>query len=464
MNWPRSLVWRLVSRTLAAQVALLAALTVVLSIWTAPPDGGGFFWWQHASQLIVGSLRRDADGALRLVPTPELLDYQARRPGFLFGASADGPGRKLAPGSSGRLAVLFDGIQPLRTHTGAFLVDGDDAGGHPLDGGTLLTDTAFGPVNVFAANGKFQLEDLPAYVWETTVNVGQYAVPALVLGALCMWLTVGTMLRPLRSAARDLAAAEFRTQGQRLPDDGRVPLEILPVVQGVNQALARLEDGLRRQQRFVANAAHEMRTPLGVLLARIESLKDAAERAELTRDGQRVTTLLDQLLAIARLEHRDLDVREEFDLGACAAGVVADLFPLAVDAGRFLDFSAPVDSVMVRGSAQAMASAVSNLIDNALAAEPDGGTVCVVVEHGALVSVADHGPGVNQLDRDLVFEPFWRGAKDQAGTGLGLAIVREIASLHGGEVWIDDTPAGGATFRLSVPEYERSATVAAREP
>lgn len=451
MSQPRSLVWRLLSRTIGAQVALLAVLAVLVSIWNAPVDGDGFFWWPHASRLIVGSLQRGADGALRLAPTPALLDYQARRPGFLFGAAEDADS-DLLPGSSPRLVAVFHAIRPMRTHSGAFVVDGDGTGGGPLNGGTLLTRTAFGPVNLFAANGRFLADDFPAWAGDVGVDIGEFALPALPLGSLCMWLTVRAVLRPLRLAGRDLLGAEFRARQQRLPEDGRVPLEVLPLMQGVNKALTRLEEGLLRQRRFTANAAHEMRTPLGVLRARIDSLADGVERASLQQDGQRITNLLDQLLAIARLEQRNLDAEERFDLAACVGSVVADLFPLAVDAGRSLEFAAPPDEVPVHGSAKAVASAVGNLIDNALAAEPRGGTVGVAVAHGALVSVSDHGPGVGEQERGLVFEAFWRRDENRAGTGLGLAIVREIAALHRGKVWVEETSGGGATFRFQLPE------------
>ena len=206
MSPPTSLVWRLVSRTLAAQVILLVFVAAALAALNAPPDGEGFFWWQHASKLIVSSLTRDTRGNLRLDPTPELLDFQARRPGFLFGASVDGPGEELVQGSSPRLIDLFHKIQPLRTHTGAFLVD-PSAAGPPLNGGTLLTDTIYGPINVFAANGHFQLEDLPAYAAQLATDVAQYALPALFLGAICMATIVRRELRPLRAAGRDMMAA-----------------------------------------------------------------------------------------------------------------------------------------------------------------------------------------------------------------------------------------------------------------
>ena len=200
---------------------------------------------------------------------------------------------------------------------------------------------------------------------------------------------------------------------------------------------------------------------------RIDSLENPKEQAELRRDAQRIVTLLDQLLAIARLEQRDLPVTDAFDLGACARTVVADLVPLALDAGRSLAFEAPQGPVRVWGSAEALASAITNLIDNALAAEPVGGCVEVLITQGARASVADHGAGVRNSERHLLFEPFWRGDKDRVGSGLGLAIVRDIVALHHGTIRIEDTPGGGATFVIELPEFgaaKRPAAVADATP
>ena len=91
------------------------------------------------------------------------------------------------------------------------------------------------------------------------------------------------------------------------------------------------------------------------------------------------------------------------------------------------------------------------MIDNALRAEPAGGMILVSVEDGPSVSVADHGEGVATHDRDAIFEPFWRKTTAIAGTGLGLAIAKELMTAHRGRIWIEDTPGGGATFRLGFP-------------
>jgi signal transduction histidine kinase len=104
---------------------------------------------------------------------------------------------------------------------------------------------------------------------------------------------------------------------------------------------------------------------------------------------------------------------------------------------------------MVRGDRRALESVAVNLLDNALRAEPEGGTVLVQLSPGATLKVVDHGEGVAESDRKLIFEPFWRKSEATPGTGLGLAIVKEIVELHGGRISVEETPGGGATFTLS---------------
>jgi signal transduction histidine kinase len=268
--------------------------------------------------------------------------------------------------------------------------------------------------------------------------------------ALVAWLVVRRSLRPLRLATAGIASLGFDNPGTRLPDDDRIPLELLPLIEGINRALDRLQDGFRRQQRFTANAAHEMRTPLAVLRARIDSLEPIAAQEELRRDAQRITALVDQMLAIARLRQND-DSFEDFDLGGLVAALTGDLAPLAIGADLQITYVPPARPVLVRGNRRAIESAVTNLIDNALHAEPAGGGIAVAVTEDGAVLVIDHGPGIVPEHRELVFEPFWRQDESRTGTGLGLGIVREIAELHGGTVQTTQTHGGGATFRITLP-------------
>jgi signal transduction histidine kinase len=132
--------------------------------------------------------------------------------------------------------------------------------------------------------------------------------------------------------------------------------------------------------------------------------------------------------------------------------MVADYAPLVIENHRNIEFESSGARLIVVGNRRAIECAVANLIDNALRAEPIGGSVIVRVEKGVKISVVDHGEGVPPAARELIFEPFWRGSEASPGTGLGLAIVKELVDLHRGTISLEQTPGGGSTFVIILPQ------------
>lgn len=219
------------------------------------------------------------------------------------------------------------------------------------------------------------------------------------------------------------------------------------------EARRALERAVEQQKRFTANAAHELRTPLAVLRARIDGQPPSPERETLQRDVDRMARLVEQLLAVARLEGRLVTLSDGVDLVAVARDTVARLFPLALSNGREIALTAPDRPVTVRGDTFALEDALRNLIDNALRHSPPGETVEVTVSADPLaLEVADRGSGVPTAVRPHLFEPFCRGADSKGGAGLGLAIVSETATIHNATVSVEDRPGGGTRFRLLFAE------------
>jgi two-component system, OmpR family, sensor kinase len=241
--------------------------------------------------------------------------------------------------------------------------------------------------------------------------------------------------------------------------DARLPLEVQPLVRALNGLLERLATALDIQKAFVADAAHELRTPLAAVQIQAQLVaraKDDATRSEALADLQagvtRATRLAEQLLALARSEPDSFAAARAIDLRALLHDCVAAYAPLAQNRGVDLGIEASEAATLI-GDADSLRVMFNNLVDNATKYTPRGGRVDVslhVVEGHPVVRIADSGPGIELAERDRVFDRFYRvgeGATrartDVAGSGLGLAIVRRIATQHHAAVTLDESPASG---------------------
>jgi two-component system OmpR family sensor kinase len=285
----------------------------------------------------------------------------------------------------------------------------------------------------------------------------------LPLMALAIWTIVGRGLRPLGRLA---AAAAARTPAALDPfPEASVPEEALPLVRSLNDLLARLRGALEAQRAFVADAAHELKTPLAALKLQLQLLEragDGADRTEAMADLaaglDREARLVQQLLTLARVEPEAAATASphvEVALAELVREAVADHVLLAEAKGIDLGAGAVVEAVRVEGEPVGLRTLLGNLVDNALRYTPSGGRVDLSVseaEAGPCLEVADSGPGIPVAERARVFDRFYRlpGAA-ASGSGLGLAIVKAIAGRHGARVELADTPGGGLTVRVSFP-------------
>jgi signal transduction histidine kinase len=276
---------------------------------------------------------------------------------------------------------------------------------------------------------------------------------AAVFAAIYVVLVFGIMRRaiePIRQASCRAAEIGPASTGVRLPVEG-MPKEIRPLILAINEALDRLDRALDVQRRFSADAAHELLTPLAILRAQVETLEDAAAAAPLRREIDAMTEMVQQLLYLADLESQSDGANPDGteDLHAVTADIIAALAPLAIRQRKELALSGDPGPIWVRGSQRMLASAVRNLVSNALAHTPEGTTVEACLSRDGTIRVTDAGPGVPADRREMVFERFWRGAKKSApGAGLGLAIAKLAVETMGGRIWIEDAPGGGACFAI----------------
>jgi signal transduction histidine kinase len=272
--------------------------------------------------------------------------------------------------------------------------------------------------------------------------------PILLLLLLIDILIFRRALDTVRQASTAAASIGPQRTEVRLPEQA-VPSEIAPLVHAVNQALERLEAGFRAQRDFTADMAHELRTPLAIVRARVDSLEPGPVRDQLRADLVGMTRTVNQVLDVAELESFIVATDARADVHAVCADAVALMAPLAVELGQTIALTGAQGPVWVHGHAEALFRAVRNLVENAIRHSPAGVSIEVEVADDGTVRVLDDGPGVPEADRESIFRRFWRRDRGRAESrGLGLAIVARVAEAHEGTVTVQDRPGGGSIFTL----------------
>lgn len=290
------------------------------------------------------------------------------------------------------------------------------------------------------------------------------AVTPLLLLLPLSWIVVGwamnRVLGRLDGLVRDLAG---RNAAMAVPlPTSDVPVEIAPLVEAMNDLILRLRAALDAQKQFVADAAHELRTPLAAMQAQVDALAGAdgsvpvEGRSAVSAGLRRASHLVDQLLRLARLDEQARPTAEPIDLGPLLLDCVADHAVLAERAG--IDLGAGIEvSAMIHGTKAEIRTLVASLLDNALRYTPAGGQVDVGLsrENGQyVVTIRDTGHGLSPGSEERLFDRFFRAApKDIEGTGLGLAIARRVADRHGLGLTVENRRDGrhGVLARIVLP-------------
>jgi signal transduction histidine kinase len=310
-------------------------------------------------------------------------------------------------------------------------------------------DSVAGPVMV-ASGGGTTISSIPSLIatfW-TGISVGLFLV--LSIGAvLIVPRIIRRELRGLKSAAAEARHIDINARGTRLPNDD-LPEEIRALVDAVNGGLARLDNSYELRERFLADAAHELRTPIAILQTRLETSEPFPAQARLLMDVARLSSLADQLLDLQRLDLGELEMGP-VDLVALAETVVGDMAPLAIDGGYDIALEAPDRPVFVKGAEGSLSRALANVVQNAILHGEHRGVIAVTVRDSGEVSVSDGGPGVPPAERDRIFEPFYRTKPQARGAGLGLHLVASIVHMHSGRVTVTESAQGGACFVMNLP-------------
>ncbi|VTU40148.1 sensor histidine kinase [Variovorax sp. PBL-E5] len=302
------------------------------------------------------------------------------------------------------------------------------------------------------------------------VLLPQFAI--LPLAVLLIWLALVRGIKPL--SVVEARIRERRPDDLSPLDESSVPLEVVPLVLSVNELLGKLKDSIGTQKRFLADAAHQLKTPLAGLRMQADlAQREGANADELKqslkqigRASVRATHTVNQLLSLARAEGSGASIgRQPCDLARLTIEVVREAVPRAIEKRIDIGYDgaeAGAPGVLLEGNPTLLKELVRNLVDNALNYTP-----CVPERPGVITArvladpfgriivlqVEDNGPGISESERELVFEPFYRVLGNEAdGSGLGLPIVREIARQHGATVSLEDAHPGqrppGTRFSL----------------
>jgi signal transduction histidine kinase len=418
----RSLQLRL-TLELAALFFVASCLAVGGLIYSASRTAGSLA--DRALGLRAEDLARyvspDATGKPRLDLPPDLKQaYDAAAQRSVF-AIRDKDGR-LIEASTSELGAVVGRWPQADTEPSFFRLTGFGPSRQDYSGVSVLLDSAAGPLSVTVAEVSGGNELVHAMLREFVFDVAWY-VPLFVAVVLLLAIySVRRSIHPLRVASAEASNIGPGSISIRLPE-ADVPTEALPLVLAVNHALDRLEQGFVIQRQFTANAAHELRTPLTIITARLDTLAGNGQLSALRQEVGRMNRLVEQLLCVARLDSVALDVSAPVDLRQIAEEVVGSMAHLALAGGRSIALTGAEHPVRITGNADAIADALRNLIENALAHTGPGTEVIVEVGSEGALSVLDSGPGIPLDDRPRIFDRFWRGKGARSeGAGLGLAI------------------------------------------
>lgn len=280
--------------------------------------------------------------------------------------------------------------------------------------------------------------------------------------SLLLWYGIGRGLLPLRQISDAL------TQRPHLDlsplDEEHVPAEVHEQIHAINHLMARLDQALSLRQRFIADASHQLRTPVTVLKTQAELAQRATTEAELRQAIEhwstgivRLERLVKQLLNLSRSESGS-EREHAFKtllLNDCLAETIAALVPAALKKHLDIQVHLPEEPLWIHGDETLLGEMVSNIVDNAIRYTPDGGQITIQLQHQqniAQITVSDTGIGLPDADLERVFERFYRSAQTPSeGSGLGLAIAHDIAVLHHGSIRLSNRSEGGLQAMILLP-------------
>ena len=331
-------------------------------------------------------------------------------------------------------------------------MESDGSSGNSIMAAALHVDDGHGSYWLRVVRSLKDTESLLAQLMLGALGELDWPIALLLIAVVgVVVVTVLSSLRSLRAVSHQASMLSLHRLDARLHAKN-LPRELVPLVQAVNASLDRLEADFRVQREFTANAAHQLRTPLATLRARLESRFSAQELGDVALEIEQLARLVEQLLCLARLDSQEQFQFAAFDAHAVALEVARELAPVALESDHYVTAATPGASVPAHGNATLTRLVFRNLIENAIQYTPAGTSITLSAD-SATVIIADDGPGIAAHAAASLFERFRRGPNASGpGAGLGLAIAKSIMERQGGRLSLDANAARGARFVMEFPE------------
>lgn len=426
--------------------------SAVVSFWFISTISGETFDKDliNSADSVVGRLRVKGDKVVVDLPPAALDILKHDESDKFYYRVLDSNGQRISgdtglPSPSGDLKVgvprfASERIAGKNVRLAEIRVSVDEA-----EGQTVLVQVA----ETTSGRSRFQQKML--------LSIAAPQLLVIVVGLFAVWYGITKILTPLRSLQQQIANRS--QQDLSALSDVDAPEEVYPLVKTLNHLLSRLREEIKAHQRFIANAAHQLRTPLaglktyssiGMEMTEVEDLRMIVH--ELDQGLDRASRMVSQLLALARTDSGEAAVmrtKTRVDLNFLVSDLVAELIEQAILKDLELTYEASTVSATINCETDGLRHLIVNLVENALYYTPRGGRIVVKVRNegtNIVLSVTDSGPGIPAEEREKVFERFYRVVGTGGnGSGLGLSIVREVANAHSARVSIESAAGGIGT-------------------
>jgi signal transduction histidine kinase len=402
-----------------------------------------FRFIEDATIKVLVSATELSEQGVRLTPSDALRRLQTENPG-LWVVIADARGRRAQLGS---VPAEFFEIERNLASMGPSQLRALP------DSKNLTMRIEIKPVNdqpIHLMVGGVATSSFSTFILYATSFLSPYFITPLILFTLLATpIVVFRATQSVRKLAKDASALDISNLDAHLAED-TVPREIRPLVSAFNAAMDRLGKAYHARDRFLRDAAHELRLPIAVLMARIDGMPAHPQKSVLLLDLGRLANVAEQLLDLQRLQLPQVEFTP-VDLVTLVREIVSEIAPVVLPRCDDLVLNAPDHSVWVLGQASALSRVITNLVQNASVHGGGVGTISLTVKKDGTVAIADQGAGVTPQDREHIFDPFYRGASERPGHGLGLHLAQEIVRAHQGKITVTNAPEGGAVFTVCLP-------------